>query len=110
MIIRSAARILFRYIPRAFIGAIILIAIVINFANIVGRYALHAPLPWAEEVLTFLIIWGVCIGASAVTYDDRHLDMDLLVRFFSPKLRTALEVLKLAVLVGLCAFTLFNAW
>jgi TRAP-type C4-dicarboxylate transport system permease small subunit len=110
MPVRNAARLLFRHIPRVVIGVIILIAIAINFANIVGRYVFLAPLPWAEEVLVFLVIWGVCVGASAVTYDDRHLDMDLLVRLFSPKIQTALEVLKVAVLVGFCAFTLVNAW
>jgi TRAP-type C4-dicarboxylate transport system permease small subunit len=110
MTIRSAARLLFRHIPRAAIGVIILVAIAINFANIVGRYVFLAPLPWAEEVLVFLVIWGVCVGASAVTYDNRHLDMDLLARLFPLKVRTALEVLKVAVLVGFCAFTLINAW
>ena len=74
---RSVLRLLLRDIPRAAIGVIILLAIAINFANIVGRYVFLAPLPWAEEVLVFLVIWGVCLGASAVTYDNRHLDMDL---------------------------------
>ncbi len=77
MTIRGALRLLLRDIPRAAIGVIILLAIAINFANIIGRYVFLAPLPWAEEVLVFLVIWGVCLGASAVTYDNRHLDMDL---------------------------------
>ena len=52
-------RTVLRDIPRAAIGLILLLAIAINFANIVGRYAFLAPLPWAEEVLSFLVIWGV---------------------------------------------------
>ena len=76
-------RLLLRDIPRAAIGVIILLAIAINFANIVGRYVFLAPLAWAEEVLIFLVIWGVCLGASAVTYDNRHLDMDLFAAAFS---------------------------
>ena len=70
----------------------------------------HAPLAWAEEVLVFLVIWGVCLGASAVTFDDRHLDMDLFTASFPAKLRAALEIVKLVVLVGFCAFTAANAW
>ena len=69
------ARRVLRDIPRAAIGLILLLAIAINFANIVGRYVFLAPLPWAEEVLGFLVIWGVALGASAVTYDrapSRH--------------------------------------
>jgi TRAP-type C4-dicarboxylate transport system permease small subunit len=109
MTIRIALRLLLRDIPRAAIGVIILLAIAINFANIVGRYVFLAPLPWAEEVLVFLVIWGVCLGASAVTYDNRHLEMDVFAGSFPPKLRAVLEVLKLAALVGFCAFTAVNA-
>ena len=109
MTIRTILRLLLRDIPRAAIGVIILAAIAINFANIVGRYVFLAPLPWAEEVLVFLLIWGVCLGASAVTYDNRHLDMDLFVGLFPPRMRSILEVVKLLVLVGFCAFTAANA-
>jgi TRAP-type C4-dicarboxylate transport system permease small subunit len=109
MSIRTVIRLLLRDIPRAAIGVIILAAIAINFANIVGRYMFSAPLPWAEEVLVFLLIWGVCLGASAVTYDNRHLDMDVLAGQFPARLRAALEVVKLLALAGFCAFTAANA-
>jgi TRAP-type C4-dicarboxylate transport system permease small subunit len=109
MNLRTILRVLLRDVPRAAIGVIILAAITINFANIVGRYVFLAPLPWAEEVLVFLVIWGVCLGASAVTYDNRHLDMDLFVGVFPPRLRTVLEVVKLLSLVGFCTFTAANA-
>jgi TRAP-type C4-dicarboxylate transport system permease small subunit len=110
MTIRHALRLLLRDIPRAAIGVVILLAIAINFANIVGRYVFLAPLPWAEEVLVFLVIWGVCLGASAVTYDSRHLDMDLFVVRFPPRLRALLEIVQLMAMVGFCAFTAVNAW
>lgn len=110
MTMRLALRLALRDIPRAAIGVVILLAIAVNFANIIGRYVFLSPLPWAEEVLVFLVIWGVCLGASAVTYDNRHLDMDLFVVRFPPKLRTVLEVLQLVALVGFCAFTAVNAW
>jgi TRAP-type C4-dicarboxylate transport system permease small subunit len=109
MTIRTALRLLLRDLPRAAIGAIMLLAIAINFANIVGRYVFLAPLPWTEEVLVFLVIWGVCLGAAAVTYDNRHLDMDLFAAGFPPRLRAVLELGKLVALVGFCAFTVVNA-
>ena len=109
MTVTNTLRLLLRDIPRAAIGAIVLIAIAINFANIVGRYVFLAPLDWAEEVLSFLVIWGVCLGASAVTYDNRHLDMNLFAGGFSPKLRTALEAAKVVALVGFALFTAVNA-
>jgi TRAP-type C4-dicarboxylate transport system permease small subunit len=110
MNIRQLLRLLLRDIPRAAIGVVILLAIAINFINIVGRYVFLAPVDWAEEVLTFLVIWGVCLGASAVTYDNRHLDMDLFAGAFPTKLRAGLEIVKFLALVGFSAFTASNAW
>jgi len=103
-------RLLLRDIPRAAIGLIILVAIAINFANIIGRYVFLAPLDWAEEVLVFLVIWAVCLGASAVTYDRRHLDMNLFEVAFPRKLQAVLEIVKLVALVGFCGFAGIQAW
>jgi TRAP-type C4-dicarboxylate transport system permease small subunit len=106
----SVARLILRDIPRVAIGIILLLAIAINFANIVGRYVFLAPLPWAEEVLSFLVIWGVCLGASAVTYDRRHLAMDVCVGVFPPTFRRILDVLILAAIIGFCSFASIQAW
>jgi|RhiMetdeSRZDD1v2_1073273.scaffolds.fasta_scaffold854196_2 TRAP-type C4-dicarboxylate transport system permease small subunit len=110
MTLAVVLRTVLRDIPRAAIGLILLLAIAINFANIVGRYLFLEPLPWAEEVLSFLVIWGVCLGASAVTYDRRHLAMDVLSERFTPRLRVVLDALTLVAMVGFCTFACVQAW
>jgi TRAP-type C4-dicarboxylate transport system permease small subunit len=110
MRLATLARLILRDIPRAAIGAIIVIAIAINFSNIVGRYVFLTPLPWAEEVLSFLVIWGVFLGAIAACYDNRHLVMDLFVGAFPAPLRRTIEGLVLASLVVFCLFVFVQAW
>jgi TRAP-type C4-dicarboxylate transport system permease small subunit len=66
-------------IPFAICGIILLTAVAINITNIVGRYVFNAPVPWAEEVMSYIIIWGVFIAAAAITFQGNHLRMDLLV-------------------------------
>ena len=110
MTFAGAARLIFRDIPRAVIGVVLLLAVGITFANIVGRYMFLAPLPWAEEVLSFLIIWGVCLGASAVTFDRRHLAMNVLSGAFSPQVRRFIDLLTLAAVVGFSVFAAWQAW
>lgn len=110
MTFAGAARLIFRDIPRVAIGAILLLAVGVTFANIVGRYLFLAPLPWAEEVLSFLIIWGVCLGASAVTFDRRHLAMDVLSGAFPPRLRRFIDRLIFAAIVGFSLFAAWQAW
>jgi TRAP-type C4-dicarboxylate transport system permease small subunit len=110
MLLPTLLRLILREIPRVAIGLILLAAIAINFANIVGRYVFWAPLPWAEEVLSFIIIWGVMIGASAVTFDRRHLVMDLFVDSFPPLMRRIVDLLTLGALVGFSLFACMQAW
>jgi TRAP-type C4-dicarboxylate transport system permease small subunit len=110
MTIEGAARFILRDLPRAAIGLILAACILINAANIVGRYAFSAPLAWAEEVLSFLIIWGVCLGASAVTYDRRHLAMDIMMDGYTPAVRQLVDGAILVTIVGFCTFTAFQAW
>jgi C4-dicarboxylate transporter DctQ subunit len=110
MKLADATRFILRDVPRVAIGLILLFAIAINFANIVGRYVFLAPLPWAEEVLSFLVIWSVGLGASAVTYDRRHLVMDLFSASFPLRLRRILEALILLATAGFCGFACIQAW
>ncbi len=110
MQLATLARLFLRDIPRAAIGAIILIAIAINFVNIVGRYLFLTPLPWAEEVLSFLVIWGVFLGAIAACYENRHLVMDLFIGAFPAPLRRALEGLILLCLVVFAGFVCVEGW
>ena len=110
MRLAAIIRCVLRDIPRIAIGLILLVAIAINCTNIVGRYVFSTPLPWAEEVLSFLVIWGVCLGASAVTNDRRHLVMDLFSTSFPPWLRLSLDVLIPVAMVGFCGFAYIQAW
>lgn len=110
MTFARAAKLVLRDIPRAAIGLVLLLCVGINAANIIGRYAFAAPLPWAEEVLSFLIIWGVLLGASAVTYDRRQLAMDVFVPFYPPLMRRVLDGLILLTVIGFCSFAAFQAW
>src|SRR5688572_5919424 len=110
MTFASAAKLVLRDIPRLAIGLILLLCIGINAANIIGRYAFLAPLPWAEEVLSFLTIRGVCLGASAVTYDRRHLAMDVFVSLYPQWMRRLLEGLILVTMVGFSGFAAVQAW
>jgi TRAP-type C4-dicarboxylate transport system permease small subunit len=75
----SIARFILVKIPHVICGVLLLAAITINVSNVVGRYVFSAPVPWAEEALIYLIVWGVFISIGSITYQGLHLRMDLLV-------------------------------
>ena len=77
--VASVLQFIFVKIPFFICGVILLAAIAINIVNVVGRYIFNAPVSWAEEVISYMIIWGVFVAISAVTYQGLHLKMDLFV-------------------------------
>jgi TRAP-type C4-dicarboxylate transport system permease small subunit len=77
---------------QALTAALLLIAVAINFANIVGRYAFLSPIASAEEVMLFLLVGIVFLGNSVVGYEGKQLRMDVVLQMLPPRLRHALEV------------------
>jgi TRAP-type C4-dicarboxylate transport system permease small subunit len=75
-----------------FVAALLIVAVAINFSNVVLRYFFDQPIGWAEEAMGFLQIGLVVIGASLVTRRNAHLRMDALEHFMSAGLRHWLEV------------------
>lgn len=95
---------------RVIVGAAIFVSIAINFANIAGRYLFSAPILWAEEILDYLMVWSVFLGAVLVTWEGRHIKMDLLsVRIRSPA-REVLNAIAVAVFAAVCGFMVVQSW
>lgn len=88
--------------PHAICGVLLLAAIAINFTNVVGRYLFAAPVPWAEEGLIYIIVWGVFLSIGSITYQGLHLRMELLVANARPPLKTWLGAL-VAILLLVCS-------
>lgn len=81
------------------ISTLMLVAIVlINAANVVGRYGFSSPFSWGEEVMLFLMIGSMFLSWPAVTWDGANIRMDILVRALPARIRRLLEAL--ADLVG----------
>lgn len=86
---------------RIAIGMLLTISILINFANIVGRYVFHQPISGAEEVMLFIMVAIVFLAFGVVGWEGRHIKMDILVDRFPPRaravLRVAIEILAIGV-------------
>ena len=73
-------------------------------ANVIGRYVFAAPLIWAEEVLIFMIIWGVYIAGGSISYLGNHLTMDLLAAKLRSPYRVFLGIGTVVLTVTCSAF------
>ncbi|HEV8106675.1 MAG TPA: TRAP transporter small permease [Burkholderiales bacterium] len=95
---------------RVIVGAAIFVSIGINFANIAGRYLFSEPILWAEEILNYLMVWSVFLGAVLVTWEGRHIRMDLLSARIPPPASVVLNVVTVAVFAAVCGFMIVQSW
>jgi TRAP-type C4-dicarboxylate transport system permease small subunit len=93
-------------IPHVICGVLLLAAIAINVSNVIGRYVFSAPLNWAEEVMIYIVVWGVFISLGSITYQGLHLRMDLLVMTASRKLRMLLGGLTVILMIVCATFVM----
>src|SRR5579862_8419449 len=73
-------------------GALLVGSVAINFANIIGRYFLSVSIPWAEEVMLFMMIACVFLNCGLVGWSGRQIRMDALVSLLPPRPRAIVEL------------------
>lgn len=85
------------------LGLAVIVAVLLNFANIVGRYMLGRAIVGADETLIYLMIGIVFIGIIVVTARDAHLRMSMMAHLAPEQFRRwmrRLEWLILALVAG----------
>ena len=93
------------------VAALCLIAsVAINFINIIGRYFFSVSIPWAEEIMLFLMVGCVFTGCCAVAWEGRQIRMDVVLVMMPPKVREAFNILSDLVMVAAAAAVTIFAW
>jgi len=86
-------------------GATLSICVVLVNCNVIMRYFLNSPIPWAEEVVTSLFVWTVFIGSAYAYRKHSHLGVDIIINILPDKVRqivkAVMSVVELLVLVML---------
>ena len=93
------------------VSAICLIAsVIINFTNIIGRYFFNVSIPWAEEIMLFLMVGCVFTGCCAVAWEGRQIRMDVLISMMPPKIKDLFTLLSELVLIATAIAVTKFAW
>ncbi|OGB91290.1 MAG: hypothetical protein A2Z31_04440 [candidate division NC10 bacterium RBG_16_65_8] len=87
---------------------LLLLAFAIQFAHIVGRYALGAPIYFAEELARYAFIWSVMIGASIVYRSDGHTNVEYFVSLLPRPAQIVMYVARNLVIVGFLLVVIVN--
>ena len=91
-------------------AVLMLIAVALNFANIVGRYVLFRPIASAEEIMLFLAVGMVFLGNAVVGFEGKQLRMDIILHALPPALRRAFDIAADVAMIVVCVILVILCW
>lgn len=95
-------------VEHVLVGALGGVALVLSGFEIVTRYFAPSYAPdWGEEIIVYVVIWGIFLAGSSLVAENRHVRADLALRMLGVGGQRAAELFNVSL--GL-AFTLMLAW
>jgi TRAP-type C4-dicarboxylate transport system permease small subunit len=92
------------------LGVALIVAVLYNFVNVVGRYVFGQTFISADEVQIYIMVYIAFLGAAVVAWRRMHLRMDVLAQRLPHRARSALAVAELLLTLVLAGFVLYVAW
>ena len=86
-----------------------IVAVAINFVNVVGRYGFGFTMLAADELQIYIMVFMAFLGAGVVAWRDQHLRMDVLLNALPKKIIIVVRTVELVVLAVLAGFVLWQS-
>ena len=87
-----------------------ILAVLLNFTNVVGRYLFGLSLLGSDEVQVFIMVGATFLGAAVVTWRDQHLRMDVLLQFMPAPVRLMLRIAEQLLLIAIAGFVISQSY
>ena len=91
-------------------AVLMLIAVALNAANIVGRYVFFRPIASAEEIMLFLLVGTVFLGNAIVGFEGKQLRMDVILHALPPGPRRAFDIAADLTMIAVCVVLIVLGW
>lgn len=91
-------------------AALLLAAVVILVGVASVARAFGSPIIWSIEVAQLLFLWLCILAIDLAFQEDRHFGISLILDNLSPAGRKIMEIVNLAVIIGLLAYLMRYAW
>jgi len=92
-----------RWIEDGILALLVLLLVGLAGAQILLRDFFDTGISWADPVMRDLVLWTGMLGALAAVRDDKHIALDVLQRFLSPRLQRVARIATLGFAALLCA-------
>lgn len=93
----------------------VLIALVLAMASIlllqiISRFVVFFPLPWSQELLQYMNIWMVFLGAGLAVKEGGHIRVELLRERFPKGFKRPFDIFSNALSLSLVVFVAVQAY
>ena len=91
-------------IETVFLVLFLTVMILLSFSQVVLRNFFDTGFLWADPLVRHLLIWAGFLGAAIATHEDKHISIDALSKFFSPKWKAIAQVVTSLFAVIVCYY------
>ena len=99
----------FLCLERALAVALV-VAVLLNFANVVTRYLFSFTMSFADEIELFILVFVTFLGAVVVSWRRVHLRMDVFVSALPATARRIVQGLEAVVTLGLMSYFAYQSF
>ena len=82
---------LFQLLEEGLLVFLIGLMIALAFSQIILRNFFSFSIWWADPLIRHLVLWASFLGATIATRKDKHIKIDILFRFISPRQQNLLN-------------------
>ncbi len=93
-------------IEKVLLTFLLSLMILVGFAQVILRNFFDTGFLWADPFLRYTVLWLAFIGASLATREDRHINIDVLTRLLTPKLKKLSSILTNLFALTVCVILL----
>lgn len=86
------------------------IMVVLAFAQVVLRNVFSTGIIWADPLVRHMVLWVGFLGAAIATHEERHIGIDALTRFLSPRWKAAATIAGQIFMAVVCVFLVGASW
>jgi len=86
------------------------IMVVLSFAQVVLRNVFSTGFIWADPLVRHMVLWVGFLGAAIATHEERHISIDALTRFLSPRWKAAAAIAGQLFLAVVCVALVSASW
>lgn len=89
-----------------FLGTMVLLA----FAQVVLRNVFGTGLVWGDTIVRHMVLWAGFVGGALAAFEGRHISIDALTKFLSPRVKHASSVVTHLFGTIVCYYLAVASW